>query len=80
MPLDPNSVKDEVPIYKCWWTYTGKGCSLVNPNSDFLDFNTYGWLYIAGGVLVLFAIVALFYGLGKASSSSTKTFTTFEEV
>lgn len=72
MSLDVNGIKNEVPVYKCWWTYDGEGCSLVDRSSQYLDFNTYGWLYIAGGVLILFAIVGVCCGLGKASSS-TKT-------
>merc|ERR1712168_215661 len=50
---------DTVPVYKCWWSYNKIGCSDVNPDSDALDFNKYGWLYIGGGVLVAFLIVGM---------------------
>ena len=73
MGFDAGQVRDEVPIYKCWWTYDKKGCTLVDPDSQFLDFNTYGWLYLAGGVLVLFAFIGLLYALGRASSPSSKS-------
>ena len=50
---------DTVPVYKCWWSYSKSGCSNLNPDSDMLDFNQYGWLYIGGGVLLLFCVLAL---------------------
>jgi len=50
---------DTVPVYKCWWSYSKQDCSLVNPDSDWLDFNKYGWLYIGGGVLILFIVFGI---------------------
>ena len=70
--FDAGKVRDEVPIYKCWWTYDAKGCTKYGPDSDFLDFNEYGWLYLAGGVLILFVVIGLIYGIGRATTSSKK--------
>ena len=52
-------LRETVPVYKCWWSYSKSGCSLVNPDSEWLDFNKYGWLYIGGGVLILFLVFGL---------------------
>ena len=70
--FDAGKVRDEVPIYKCWWSYDEKGCSLYDPDSKFLDFNEYGWLYLAGGVLIVFAVVGILYALGRATTPATK--------
>jgi len=52
-------LRETVPVYKCWWTSSKADCSLVDPDSDWLDFNKYGWLYIGGGVLILFLVFGL---------------------
>ena len=70
--FDAGEVRDEIPVYKCWWTYDEKGCTPLNPDSSFLDFNEYGWLYLAGGVLILFVVIGLLYGIGRVTSSSPK--------
>lgn len=66
-----------VPIYRCWWSQglARRGCTDLNPNSDKLDFNTYGWLYLGGAVLIMFAVfglVALICKTGGKKEESKK--------
>jgi len=67
---NPEEVDYSVPTYRCWWSSTKRGCSLVNPDSEYLDFNKYGWLYMGGGVLILFVVFGLFLGLCRATTPS----------
>lgn len=69
---DPAPGFDTVPVFKCWWRAEGYGCTPFHPDSPYLDFNTYGWLYIGGGVLAVFFVLGIMCQLVKITESKPK--------